>query len=153
VGAARAGAAAALALTTPVSAPEFREALGVQVSVLARNGVQHAQLQLNPAEMGPISVQIAIDGTRAQVDFGADSFATRQIIESGLPELAAALRDAGFTLAGGGVSQHSRGSAGGGEAQPAPAGSAQPRDAAGEAGPAGTRIQLRAPLGAVDLYA
>ena len=96
-------------LSTPVGAPEFREALGMQVSVLARDGVQHAELHLNPAEMGPITVQIALDGTQAQVDFGADSFATRQLIEAGLPELASALRDAGFTLTGGGVSQHSHG--------------------------------------------
>ena len=102
-------APASIAMSTPATAPEFREALGVQVSVLARDGVQHAELHLNPADMGPISVQIALTGTQAQVDFGADSFATRQIIESGLPELASALRDAGFTLAGGGVSQHSRG--------------------------------------------
>lgn len=99
----------AVAIATPATSPEFTEALGVQVSMLARDGIQHAELHLNPTDMGPISVQIALDGTRAQVDFGADSLATRQIIESGLPELASALRDAGFTLAGGGVSQHSHG--------------------------------------------
>lgn len=106
------GAAAAtsvVTVATPATSPEFREALAVQVSVLAKDGVQRAELHLNPAEMGPISVQIALQGTQAQVDFGADSFATRQVIEAGLPELAAALRDAGFTLSGGGVSQQSRG--------------------------------------------
>jgi len=64
---------------------------------------------MNPAEMGPVSVQIVMDGTQARVDFGADMAATRHAIEAGLPELASALRDAGFTLAGGGVSQHSGG--------------------------------------------
>ncbi len=96
-------------LPTPLDAPDFSHALGLQVSVLARGGVQHAELQLNPADMGPVSVQIVMDGTRAQVDFGADVAATRQAIEAGMPALASALRDAGFTLAGGGVSQHSRG--------------------------------------------
>lgn len=94
-------------LPTPLASPEFAQALGVQMSVLAVDGVQHAELQLSPAEMGPVSVQIVIDGTNAQVDFGADLAATRQAIEAGLPELAGALRDAGFTLTGGGVSQHS----------------------------------------------
>ena len=98
--------------STPADAPEFREALGVQVSLLARDGVHSAELHLNPAEMGPISVRIVMDGAQARVDFGADSANTRELIESGLPELAAALRDAGFTLAGGGVSQHSAGSQG-----------------------------------------
>ena len=97
-------------VATATHAPEFREALGVQVSLLARDGVQSAELHLNPAEMGPISVRIVMDGVQARVDFGADSAATRELIETGLPELATALRDAGFTLAGGGVSQHSHGS-------------------------------------------
>lgn len=96
-------------LPTPVDAPDFAQALGVQMSVLTRDGVQQAELHLNPADMGPVSVQIVMDGTQARIDFGADVAATRQAIEAGLPELASALRDAGFTLAGGGVSQHSSG--------------------------------------------
>jgi flagellar hook-length control protein FliK len=98
-----------VSLPTPVNAPEFREALGVQVSLLARDGVQTAELHLNPAEMGPVSIQIVMDGTQARVDFGADVAATRAAIEASMPELASALLDAGFTLAGGGVSQHAKG--------------------------------------------
>ncbi len=146
-------------VSTPADAPEFREALGVQVSLLARDGVQRADLHLNPAEMGPISVHIVMDGAQARVDFGADSATTRELIESGLPELAAALRDAGFTLAGGGVSQHSAGSQG---SSPNPSDSrADTRsetsaDASRSArliadSPAG--IRLRMPNSAVDLYA
>jgi flagellar hook-length control protein FliK len=143
--------AVTVAMPTPATAPEFREALGVQVSVLARDGVQQAELHLNPADMGPISVQIALVGTQAQVDFGAESLATRQIIESGLPELAAALRDAGFTLAGGGVSQHSRGRGSDG-GEPASPWSRRGHDA----DPAESivqRVTTRLPQGAVDLYA
>jgi flagellar hook-length control protein FliK len=96
-----------LTLATPVDSPDFAQALGVQLSVLARDGVQHAELHLNPADMGPVSVHIVMQGTQAHIDFGADLAATRQAIENGLPGLAGAMRDAGFTLAGGGVSQHS----------------------------------------------
>lgn len=102
----------AVAVATPATAPEFREALGVQVSVLARDGVQHAELHLNPSEMGPISVRIEIDGNQAQVNFGVDHAGTRAIVEAGLPELASALREAGLTLTGGGVSDHARGPGG-----------------------------------------
>lgn len=90
-------------MPTPVDAPDFSQVLGAQLSVFAKEGIQQAELHLNPADMGSISIQIAIDGDQAKVDFGADSAATRQLIENGLPELAAALRDAGFTLSGGGV--------------------------------------------------
>ncbi len=93
-------------LGVPVSAPQFRDAFALQVSLLTRDGVQHAQVHLNPAELGPISVQIALDGQQAQIHFGCDSAQTRQLVETGLPTLAAHLRDAGFTLSGGGVSQH-----------------------------------------------
>jgi flagellar hook-length control protein FliK len=96
-------------LATPATSAEFRAALGAQVSYFARAGVQQAELHLNPADMGPVSIQIVVDGQQAQVNFGADSALTRQIIESGMPELAGALRDAGLTLTGGGVSQHSGG--------------------------------------------
>jgi flagellar hook-length control protein FliK len=145
---------------TAVHSPEFREALGVQVSVLARDGVQSAELHLNPAEMGPISVHIVMDGAQARVDFGADLASTRELIESGLPELAAALRDAGFTLAGGGVSQHSQSSQGRSQNPPdtrsnAGAGSGAARhsiDAPAEHA-APVSLRLRVPNSAVDIYA
>lgn len=88
-----------------VASPEFAPALGAQISLLAREGVQEARIQLHPAEMGPISVQIALDGSAARVDFHASVAATRNAIEASLPALATALQDAGFTLAGGGVFQ------------------------------------------------
>jgi flagellar hook-length control protein FliK len=81
----------------------FGPALGAQVALWVRDGVQEARLQLHPAELGPINVQIALDGQLAHVDFVAAVPATRESIEQSLPALAAALRDAGFTLAGGGV--------------------------------------------------
>lgn len=152
-GADNVGAPVTVTVATPATSPGFNEALGVQVSVLARDGVQHAELHLNPSDMGPISVQIALEGTRAQVDFGADSLATRQIIESGLPELASALRDAGFTLAGGGVSQHARQQQereGSPQAGPGPRRVNAPGDVAQAAA---RRATVRMSQGGVDLYA
>ena len=143
----------AVAVPTPVNAPDFAQALGLQLSVLAKDGVQTAELHLNPADMGPVSVQIVMDGTQARVDFGADVAATRQAIEAGLPELASALRDAGFTLAGGGVSQHAGGrSAGGGT------GSSEPRPDRRQVAPAevqrvATAARRIVTAGGVDLFA
>ncbi len=106
-------------IAVPLNSPEFAPALGAQISVFTRDGVQTARLQLNPAEMGPITVQIALDGSAARVDFQADVAATRDVIEASLPALAGALQDAGLTLAGGGVFQHSPG-----QQQPQPEGQA-----------------------------
>jgi len=95
-------------IAAPVDSPAFAPALGAQVSLFVRNGLHSASLQLNPAEMGPVSVRIALEGSTAQVEFQADRASTRQAIEASLPALVAALRDAGLNLAGGGVfEQHS----------------------------------------------
>jgi flagellar hook-length control protein FliK len=142
------------AVPVPMDSAEFAEAFGVQVSVLARDGVQQAELHLNPAEMGPVSVQIAMDGERAHIDFGAQAAATRAAIEASLPELAAALRDAGLTLAGGGVSQQTAGRGddsrqGGSERR----GSAPDRGAPVDAASARPQWRGRVSAGGVDLYA
>ena len=147
----------AVAVPTPVNAPEFQQALGLHLSLLARDGVQQAELHLNPAEMGPVTVQIVMDGTQARVDFGADVAATREAIEAGLPALASAMHDAGFTLAGGGVSQQPRGRGDGSEPGAGPRarriGTAGEAAAATAAASAGRTVRRTVALGGVDLYA
>jgi len=88
--------------------PEFLPRLGGALAMLARDGVQEARVQLNPQELGPISVQITVDGTAAQVHLAVDSAVTRERLEQAMPNLAAALRENGLTLTGGGVFQQPR---------------------------------------------
>jgi len=151
-----AAAAVEARIAVPVDSPAFAPALGAQVSLFAQGGVQTARLQLNPADMGPITVQIALDGNAARVDFQADRAATRDLIEASLPVLAGAMQDAGLTLSGGGVFQQHPGR------QPAPEHSptAQaPRNPPRDTGPdSGTTDQALAsrrgtPRGLVDLIA
>jgi hypothetical protein len=144
-------------LPVPVDSPEFAAAFGVQVSVFVREGVQQAELYLNPAETGPVSIAITVEGSQARVEFGADLAATRQAIEDGLPALASALRDAGFTLAGGGVAQHSR-SGGSGPGGDEAAGRGRDdrraiRSGEALAAPAVQRASVRVAAGGIDLYA
>jgi len=82
--------------------------LGTQVTLWLKDGIQNAQLQLNPAELGPVSVTITLDGQAAQVSFSAEQSLTRQALEQALPTLAGTLAEAGFTLAGGGVFDQAR---------------------------------------------
>ena len=152
----RAAAAPAtpVTLATPIDSPDFAAALGVQVSVLARDGVQHAELHLHPVETGPVSIRIEVDGTNARIDFGADLAATRHAIEQGLPELASALRDAGLTLAGGGVSEHAGSRSRGGDDDGADASRARaPSATASPAAAPARAVQRRIAAGGVDLYA
>ena len=82
---------------------DFAPALGAQLSTFLRDGIQHARLQLHPAELGPLTVQILLDGASAQVRLAAEHPLTRQALEQAMPTLAGTLRESGLTLTGGGV--------------------------------------------------
>lgn len=85
--------------------PTFAPAFGARITTLVKDGIERASIRLNPAEMGPVAVKLAIEGQQVRVEMAADLAATRQVLEQALPSLAGALRDAGFTLSGGGVFQ------------------------------------------------
>jgi flagellar hook-length control protein FliK len=141
-----------LLITTPVTAPDFSASLAAQLTTLARDGIHEATLQLNPAEMGPIAVRIVLDGARAQVDFAAQHAQTREVIESGMPALAAALHGAGLTLSGGGVFEQRPGTPGDGS--PGRSGRDPGFAANDEAGDPGAALpQRRTVAGLVDMYA
>lgn len=99
----------AVHMSTPAGDAQFPAALAAQVSVLARDGVHEARLHLHPAEMGPVAVQIAMEGTRAHVQFVAAVDSTCQLLQDSLGQLDAALSEAGLSLAGSSVSQQQAG--------------------------------------------
>lgn len=149
-------ASAELRLATPVTAPEFVPHVGAEIALLARNGVQEARVHLHPQELGPISVQITLEGQAAQVHLAVESAQTRQILETAMPTLAGALRDAGLTLTGGGVFEQSRQGARPDDPQTGPARSGSAADAAPDAATTASaatdarRVRVRSGL---DLYA
>jgi flagellar hook-length control protein FliK len=131
--------------------PAFPNELGARISVLVSEGAQHAELKLNPAELGPVGVRISLDGNNAQVDFSAANAATRQAIEQSVPALASALREGGLTLTGGGVFQQHRDAQG--QAQPQ-AGPGAARGAVTDDGALPGRPAATAPArGLLDLFA
>jgi flagellar hook-length control protein FliK len=83
--------------------------------------VQLAKLELNPLDMGPLTVQIQIEGNAARVHLAAEHASTRQALEQAMPQLAGSLRESGLTLSGGGVFEQPR----------------QPQQSAGQAGDGG----------------
>jgi flagellar hook-length control protein FliK len=91
-------------LAPPPGSAAFPAALGAQLNTWLQDGVQHASLELNPQDMGPIEVHIALRDGRTLVELGADVAATRQALAEALPELAEALGDVGLELSGGSVS-------------------------------------------------
>lgn len=97
------GATAQAQLQAPPGSAGFAGQLATRLSIWVRGGVQQAQLLLNPAELGPVQVSIAMEGSAAQVRLVAEHAATRQALEQALPTLASQLAQDGLSLAGGGV--------------------------------------------------
>jgi flagellar hook-length control protein FliK len=129
-----------------VHSPGFAPELAANVSLLAADGVHQAELQLNPADMGPVAVQIIVDGAQAQVSFHAAQADTRQALEQSLPDLAAALQGQGLTLSGGGVFQQARRDAQAGDAE-----GGGSNDRSGRAAAAGGRISGSGSTAAVSV--
>jgi flagellar hook-length control protein FliK len=150
---------------------EFAPALGRQMAFFARDGIEHARVHLNPLDMGPIQVQLALDGTQVRLDLAVEVAATRLLLEQSLPQLASALREGGFTLTGGGVFQDARqaadgrgestnaantgnagqGTEGRGDGRGQPGAGASPGGSGGSGIP--TPARARRVDGLVDLYA
>ncbi len=88
---------------TPQS-PTFAPALGQQIDVWMKGGVQHAEVQLSPQDLGPIRVRIEMEGAHARVQMSADVQSTRDALQQAMPQLSEQLGLVGLSLTGGGVS-------------------------------------------------
>jgi len=93
-----AGEAAPVQVQAAFDDPALAGEVVLHVGRFAREGLSEARLQLNPAEMGPIRVHIALDGQQARIDFSAQHAATRELLQSALPALAQSLAADGLTL-------------------------------------------------------
>jgi len=101
-----------------------------------------------------------VDGQQAQISFHAENAETRAVLERGLPDLAAALRDNGLTLSGGGVFQQQMNQQGQASAQAGDEGRRANRPSDRSTLPIeqnvsglGQPISSRKTQGVVDLYA
>ncbi len=95
-----------LSVQVPVNRPGWDEAFAQRVSWMSRQGVQEAQIQLNPRELGPVEVRISMQQDHAHVSFVATHPATRDALEQALPRLRDMLGDVGIQLADSEVSDN-----------------------------------------------
>lgn len=97
------GAFAQAELDAHPAASGFAGALGAQLRAWVEGGVAQARLHLNPRELGPIEVRIALHQGRTRLDLHAQAASTREAIERALPQLqalvAASVADVGVALA------------------------------------------------------
>ncbi|NNL53735.1 MAG: hypothetical protein HKP32_01130, partial [Woeseia sp.] len=99
------GATSPPALNLPVTDNAWGNALSERVAVLAGQKITSADIRLNPAELGPLRVEIKVDDGNAQVHFVAQHAVTRDAIEQALPRLRELLAAEGLNLTGADVSE------------------------------------------------
>lgn len=90
-----------------VDGAEFPQSLADRVSFMVDNSWSNAKLQVNPPQLGPIELQIAVQGDHAQVMMSTHSAVTRDALESSAPKLREMLNAQGFTQVSVDVSQRS----------------------------------------------
>lgn len=79
--------------------------LSSRVILMARDGIQQAEMKLNPANLGPLEVKLNMHNDQVNVTFIAHHAATRDALEQALPRLRESLLENGMELADADVSQ------------------------------------------------
>jgi flagellar hook-length control protein FliK len=90
-----------------VDTPEFGQGVTDRVSWMLDNNVSSAKLQVNPPQLGPIEVRIALQGGHAQVWMSSHSAVTRDALQSASPKLREMLGAQGFGQVSVDISQRS----------------------------------------------
>ena len=91
----------------PVDSTDFAQGVADRVSFAVDNNWSSAKLQVNPPQLGPIDLQIAVQGDHAQIMMSTHSAVTREALESSLPKLKEMLGSQGFTQVSVDISQRS----------------------------------------------
>lgn len=85
-------------INLPVANPQWGNQFVQRLSWIASQGISTAELQLNPAELGPLHVRIESAENAARVSFAVQHPATREALESQLPKLRDMFSDQGLSL-------------------------------------------------------
>jgi flagellar hook-length control protein FliK len=95
--------AASYPVTVPLDDPRFGEAFAERVTWMVREGLRGAELTLHPQELGPIRIELALDGDAATLGVVAAHAEARGAIEQALPRLREMLAGQGLQLGGASV--------------------------------------------------
>lgn len=95
-------ASAQSALSLPVQPnmqnPAWGQVMSSRVAWMAKEGIQEAELRMNPARLGPVEVKLHVQNDQASVTFLAQQSATRDALEQALPRLRESFAENGMQL-------------------------------------------------------
>jgi len=97
----------ALQLHPGADGGDLAQGLSDHVTYMVGNGVNGARLEVNPPELGPVELRIAVSAGHAQVWMTSHSAVTREALESSSPKLREMLGAQGFGQVSVDVSQRS----------------------------------------------
>lgn len=100
-------AAIAQPLTRFVGAPGWDQGLGQRMLWMVDQGLNQAELRLDPPQLGSVSVRISLLDDQAQIMFQAQHPAAREALEAALPKLREMFAEQGLELADADISEHS----------------------------------------------
>ncbi|MBI4984106.1 MAG: flagellar hook-length control protein FliK [Rhodocyclales bacterium] len=91
-------AAASTQVETPVGAKGWNEEVGEKILWMANRRESHAELVLNPPQLGRIEVSLSMNGDQATAVFVSANPAVREALENAVPRLREIMQDAGISL-------------------------------------------------------
>ena len=95
-----------MTLQTQVSNPEWGSDFSKRIQFLVKNNMQHAELRLDPPDMGKIHVKISLSQDQASVSFVSAHGNVRDAIEQAMPRLRELLNESGIQLGNTDVASH-----------------------------------------------
>jgi len=85
-------------IASAVGSDEWQSDLGQQLLSLVRRGERQVDMQLHPADLGPLSISLNVSDSGVQAQFQSAHAAVRAALEQALPQLQSALASQGLTL-------------------------------------------------------
>jgi hypothetical protein len=95
------------AITRPLTHPDWGKDLGEQIVWMANKAIPAAEIKLNPAHLGPISVRIDVNQDQATIMFTTHHAEVKEAIEASIPKLREMLGTQQLNLVNVNVSQNS----------------------------------------------
>jgi flagellar hook-length control protein FliK len=87
-----------LVVDAPITQQQWSNEFSQKITWMATQQDQHAELHLNPAQLGPVDVVIKVSGDQATAQFTSAHAAVREVIEQSIPKLREMLADNGIML-------------------------------------------------------
>ncbi len=96
-------------LNIPVGQPGWDRAVGERIQWMVGQNIQHAEIKLNPPNLGPLEIKVSLQNDQTSVTFVATHAPTREALEASIPRLRELFGEINLNLANVDVGQHQAG--------------------------------------------